>query len=94
MYKEGKTVSPLFACPGLRSQCFKLDWLHIVDQGTTSDFLGNFMYYLFKKFPGTNKKEKCQNMFFNIQAFYIAQQTDSIYDNLKLTMFLARKATS
>ena len=91
IYREGKTMSPLFACPGMRSQCFKQDLLHIVDQGTTSDCLGSFMYYLLKQFHVTNKKEKWQNMFLNIQAFYRAHQTESRYDNLKRTMFSGNK---
>ena len=33
MLQKGKGVSPLFSCPGVRSNCFLLDWMHIMDLG-------------------------------------------------------------
>ena len=39
MLLQGKSLSPLLSCPGIRSHCFKIDWLHAADQGCTADFL-------------------------------------------------------
>ena len=36
-------VSPLCSSPFLKGSCFKIDWLHAVDQGVGADFLGNFL---------------------------------------------------
>lgn len=91
MIQEGRRISPLFSSPCLTSECFKLDWLHVMDQGTTSDFLGSFLYYMLQFFEGSNKKLRCCNMFLNIKEFYRTHGTESKFQDLKLTMFTGKK---
>ena len=55
-------VFPLCYSPFLEGNCFKIDWLHAVDQGVGADFLGNFFYYVARELlEGANLKEKCNS---------------------------------
>ena len=64
-------VSPLFSSPFLKGSCFKIDWLHAVDQGVGADFLGNFFYYVVRELlEGANLTERCSSLWMKIQAYY------------------------
>ena len=90
MIQEGK-ISPLFYCPCLTSECFKLDWLHVMDQGTTTDFLGSFLFFMLQFFAGNSDKDRCSNMFLNIREFYRTNNAESRFDDIKLSMFKSKK---
>ena len=75
-------ISALFSCPGVDLACFQIDWLHAVDLGVTCDFLGNLMYYLLPKWPGTTMQARCSAMYRHIQAFYRAGNPGNQLDNL------------
>jgi len=53
MRAHGLSMRPLNSCPGFRSDCIQIDWLHTAELGVTSDFLGNLFYLLAKKCPET-----------------------------------------
>ena len=75
-------ISPLFSSPTLRTECFLLDWLHVVDLGIAADILGNAMKMLLGKFPGATESARCQAMFLDIQAYYRRERPSSCFDNL------------
>jgi len=85
MRAQGLSMSPLFSCPGFRSDCIQIDWLHTADLGVTSDFLGNLFYLLVKKMPG-NMAAAVAQLFRDIQAFYVASGTTSRLSTLTLAM--------
>jgi hypothetical protein len=89
---KGLQPSPLFGSPGLRTSCFKPDWLHIVDLGVACDFLGNFLLLLSKKFPGAAHKARVGAMWQDIQRWYQACGVENRLDNLYPTML--QKAAS
>ena len=37
-------VSPLLAAPWVSKDIFRFDWLHVVDLGVASEFIGNFLH--------------------------------------------------
>ena len=84
--QQGHSLCPLFGCPGFRSSCCKLDWLHIADQGVTADFLGNLLYYLVDKMAGPTKEMRCQNLFLEIEQWYQLFRVTARFDNLTLSM--------
>ncbi len=94
MLGKGQTLSPLMSAPCLKSSCFKIDWLHVVDQGVGADFLGNLFYMLLKKMDGATMKNRCDSLFLKIQEYYREHAVDSQLDHLTLTMILAKPNTS
>ena len=83
----------LFKTPGLTSAQFLLDWLHIVDIGIASDFLGNLFYYMVHhKMEGNNVSEKVCALFKKIQEYYKAEGIESKLPTLTLLM-IRKKAT-
>ena len=70
MYLQGKTPSPLFNAPWVKSHIFRRDWLHASDQGVAADFAGNALKLLTSKFPGGRKQERVEALFADINAWY------------------------
>lgn len=89
--EKGLNISALFSCPGMDLDAFQIDWLHAVDLGVAADFMGNLMYYILPKFPGTNQQERCSAMFRNIQAYYRTTSPGNRLDNL--TPLMLRKVS-
>ena len=87
------SINELFKTPGLTSAQFLLDWLHIVDIGIASDFLGNLFYYMVHhKMEGNNLSEKVCALFKKIQEYYKAEGIESKLPTLTLLM-IRKKAT-
>ena len=70
MARQGRTMSPLLSAPGIKSHCFKIDWLHAVDQGTGADFLGNMFRLLLDKMPGRNVKTRLKELWREVLRYY------------------------
>ena len=84
---NGITLSPLFSCPWIKSDCFRVDWLHSADQGIAADFIGNLFYYLVKtKMPGANEKAKCAALWKEVQDLYTSLGIADRLQNLVITM--------
>lgn len=80
-WERGKRVSPIFSVFGVTNSLFKIDWLHVADQGISADFLGNEFDYIVKhKMPGNNKLEKCRALGEHVYAYYGA---NNVQDKLK-----------
>ena len=41
--EKGDPVSPIFSIPFLDTKSFKIDWLHVADQGVSANFLGSLL---------------------------------------------------
>ena len=70
MLRQGHTLNPLMSAPGIRSHCFKVDWLHSMDQGVGADFIGNLFWMLLPKMPGRNRKAKLKSFWMEVKEFY------------------------
>jgi len=86
MQQEGQGISTLFSCPYLTTMQFAIDWLHACDLGVGQDFLGNFFWYILRKFPAANSKLRIRALFLRLRAFYDRTNATSRLDNLSSTM--------
>ena len=86
MLARGLSISPLFFAPGVRSGMFRLDWLHVVDLGIGSDWLGQFFTYLLQWLPGVTAEARVSGLWQRIQALYRIYPCESKLDNLTRNM--------
>ena len=88
LHEQGIAPSPLFQSPGLLMEHVLLDWLHIVDLGVSQDIIGNFFHeVVLHGLPGNNKKERLQQLWLKIKAFYAENKSPSKLGELTLEMF-------
>ena len=90
--EKGFELSPLLSAPGIKSDCFKIDWLHAVDQGVAADFLGNLLKLLCSKMVGANNKEKRKALFGEIKQHYAQHDVQEQLQTLTAGMIQAKKA--
>ena len=84
---NGLVPCPVWSCPGLRTTCCQVDWLHSCDLGVAADFLGNLFHYLVsKKIAGRNVKIRTLKLWDLMQQYYAREKPDSRLDNLSPTM--------
>ena len=70
-YELHDEVSELFGAPGFTVECCQIDWLHSTDLGVAADFVGGlFAYLVDTKLVGRTSKERCSELFRDIQEFY------------------------
>lgn len=86
MQTAGKSLCAIYSCPGFRKDMFQLDWLHAVDKGVASSFLGNLLWMILPKLQGPNKTEKIKTLFLKMKAFYRTHGSTDKYGDMKLTM--------
>lgn len=88
-------INELFATPGLTSKLFLLDWLHIVDLGVASDFLGNLFWHLVNSnvFDGANQRERVSSLFAFVQDYYRRNKVENRLPTLTVLM-LRKKIAS
>lgn len=82
MRQAGLTLSPLFASPCLKTTCFLLDWMHIVDLGVAADVSGNLLKMCMGKYPARSESERCRLMLLEVQQYYRTHQVESRFDNI------------
>ena len=63
-------MCPLFGVAGVENYIFRVDWLHSVDQGVGSDFLGNLFELILTKLPGASKEARCKVLNKEMQGYY------------------------
>ena len=80
--ENGRTPSPLFSAPWVRSSIFKIDWLHAVDHGVSQVFLGNLLDRFVQRFPGDNKDERYTALWQHMSAWYGANHVEDRIDHL------------
>ena len=83
---QGRSVSPLFFAPGIRLECWKIDWLHVCDLGVAADFIGQMLTYLAAKMPGSTKERRMQALWQRVQALYREFPSDRNLDGLTENM--------
>ena len=86
MLRKGLQLSPLMSAPCLRSRCFKVDWLHVVDLGVAADFAANLFAMVLPMLPGAAEKERCNQLFRMICAYYTEHKVESRLGRLTPTM--------
>ena len=88
LHQTGLSPSCLFNVPFFHIRIFKVDWLHTMDLGVASDWLGNLFSFVLPKLPGATADAKCSELFLRIQNYYSTHDDiPAKYDNMKLTMF-------
>jgi hypothetical protein len=86
--REKGHVSSLFRCPGLRAECFRIDWLHCCDLGVAADFLGNlFVEILSAMHGGGGADDKCKVLFLHLKEWYKTNNISDRLQKLKVSMF-------
>ena len=88
---KGKMVNPLLSIPGMHIRVFRLDWLHVVDQGAGADCVGNLLYMLRGKMPGGNIDVRQKALWTQLQAWYTRESIEDRLQNLTHGMINAQK---
>lgn len=83
---NGAELCPLFNVPWFSTSCFRLDWLHIADQGITADFMASLFVMLVGKMPGRSKEERTNALWQRIQQFYSDNQVKDRLNSLVFAM--------
>ena len=91
IFAKGKMINPLLSIPGMHIRVFRLDWLHVVDQGVGADCMGNALYMLRDKMPGGNKEAKQKALWTQVEAWYKREDIEDRLQNLTQGMIKAQK---
>ena len=78
-------MSPLLTAPWVTSRIFRMDWLHVSDQGVAADFIGNFFHAVLQFMPGENKDERRAILYSSILAYHGAHGITDRFDCMLLT---------
>ena len=92
---SGKTISPIFDCPGFTLERIKIDWLHVADLGVAPELLGNTIWHLVqhKKVPGHSQADRLKWIFADMQAFYKTNNVESQLPQLTKDMVWKSKGS-
>ena len=93
MIMQGKTVNPLLQAPFVHKGLFRIDWLHVADQGLGADWLGCFIKYVADQDLGANKQERYQHVFDDIDQWYKENEVEDRLDGLVPTLVESSKKT-
>jgi len=93
MLRAGRTLNPLLSAPGIRSHCFKVDWLHSMDQGVAADFVGNLFWMLLPKMAAPNRKAKLKCLHLEIKKFYLEYDIEAKIPTLTQGMIKKQNAS-
>ena len=88
---KGKRISPLFGVPGVVTECVRLDWLHVCDQGVCADYMANVFIMCLPKLEGNNEKDRVKSLWARIQMFYDRDEVCDRLGNLTVGMLKAKK---
>ena len=77
----------LLEAPWVKTDIFRMDWLHICDLGVAADFIGNFFHEIVDLFPAANKKARCAQLFQEVLAFYEEHHIADRMDELLVSFF-------
>ena len=89
LLRESLNICALFRCPGFRTECIVVDWLHCCDLGVTQNFLGNLFWALLPFQDGNSNAQRVRSLFLKIQYSYKSQDVQNRLDNL--TELMIRK---
>lgn len=91
--RAGKKLSGLFRWPGVTTETFCIDWLHIADLGVTCDFLGGLFWSVLPKLEGNSQEARCKALFTELHSWYRLLQVPCRLDNLTLKMLKKKKGS-
>ena len=86
---EANSVSTIFSCPAFVSSMFRLDWLHIMDQGVTQYFLGSLLSSIVR-IPRYGRNMEARNLFLwkdLIEWYHVNDIKSDKIKNLKLNRY-------
>lgn len=88
IHANGQELSPLCGAPWVKNTCFKVDWLHAVDQGVGADFVGNALVHIVenRRVEGSNAVSRCSALWASLQEFYRTSGAEDKLQNLTLGM--------
>ena len=87
LINDGKTISPLFGCPGFTLECICIGALHAMDLGVSQDILGNiFWEAILWLEDGRSHKAKCHSLWCKLKRFYQENNVKCQVQCLYLTM--------
>ena len=81
MVAQKRPISPVWGWPGMDGSCFRIDWLHVADQGVTANFFGSLLVLVVAE-PGLSSLGTTQDarrlaVWRQIEAFYKASHVSS-----------------
>ena len=85
LQRNGGVLNPLLGCPMVSAACFKLDWLHVCDQGITQRFVANIFSLWLEHQPGTSQ-EKLEALWEKLQVWYGRHAVEDRLQNLTSKM--------
>ena len=69
--ENNRFISAFFGIPGVTTACIKTDWLHVMDLGVSSDWVGSILFFLMeKKIPGNSRADKCATIYQDLKDYY------------------------
>ena len=68
--QQGKPVNELFSLPGVAAEIVYPDWMHSGDLGVGQDVAGHTLQETLRRFPGSNDKQRCANLWSFLQEWY------------------------
>ena len=86
MHEQSIVPSTLMEAPFVKTDIFRCDWFHAVDQGVTADFLGNLLLLLAKKLPGGSLVVRVAALWARLQDWYTQHQVADRLMDLKPSM--------
>lgn len=87
IFEQGLEPCPLVSLPFFNTAVIcRIDWLHAMDLGMASDWLGQFWAYLLPRMPGASQEERLKALWAHVDAGYVRHPGDSRIDTLTVNM--------
>ena len=83
---KGQVISQIFSVPGVLTDCVRMDWLHVSDQGVCPDYMANLFVMCLPKMEGDNEKDRVKSLWARIQMFYDRDNVGDRMNNLTVGM--------
>ena len=84
-------INPIFGAPYVTPAIFRMDWLHVADQGITPEFIGSFIAEVIHLFPGSTQKERCASLYEQILQYYEDENVLDRFDKILPTFIFDKK---
>ena len=86
--------SPLMSAPYLRTECFLIDWLHVMDLGVCADWLGSLFLLVSGKLDGSNHQTRVRALFLLMIKYWDDFEIECRLSNLTPTMLQQPKKSA
>ena len=85
LQRNGGVLNPLLGCPMVSASIFKLDWLHVCDQGITQRFIAS-VFSLWLEHQRGSAKENLEALWLKLQEWYEMHAVEDGLQNLTTKM--------